>query len=216
MARTSFSFTKRQKELDRKKKQEEKRQRKIDKRTSPIETVPDPIQLLTEGVNFFPDWPPDQLSQQIGLRTRREVEARLLAPLVAALSREFGQDKIWHAVRETVLAIARREGAALAQTIGGNSLQQFREILALWSKDQSLETEVIEEGEDVFSFNVTRCRYAEMYRDLGIPHFGPILSCARDFALIEGFNPQIRLTRTQTIMEGAPCCDFRYRRMTTP
>jgi hypothetical protein len=40
---------------------------------------------------------------------------------------------------------------------------------------------------------------------------GPMLSCARDFALIEGFNPQIRLTRTQTLMEGAPFCDFRYR-----
>jgi hypothetical protein len=50
-----------------------------------------------------------------------------------------------------------------------------------------------------------------MYRELGIARLGPILSCARDFALIEGFNPQICLTRTQTLMEGAPCCDFRYR-----
>ncbi len=32
MARTNFSFTKRQKELERKKKQEEKRQRKLDKK----------------------------------------------------------------------------------------------------------------------------------------------------------------------------------------
>ncbi len=63
----------------------------------------------------------------------------------------------------------------------------------------------------MFAFNVTRCRYAEMYRELGIPHLGPVLSCARDFALIEGFNPLIRLTRTQTLMDGAPTCDFRYR-----
>ena len=70
---------------------------------------------------------------------------------------------------------------------------------------------MIAEGEIVFAFNVTRCRYAEMYRDLGIPQLGPILSCARDFAMIEGFNPGIRLTRTQTIMEGAALGDFRYR-----
>lgn len=40
MARTNFSFTKRQKELERKKKQEEKRQRKLEKKNPPSETTP--------------------------------------------------------------------------------------------------------------------------------------------------------------------------------
>jgi hypothetical protein len=69
---------------------------------------------------------------------------------------------------------------------------------------------VIEQTEDVFSFNVTRCRYAELYEKLGIRELGSALSCARDYALIEGFNPDVSLKRTQTIMEGAPHCDFRY------
>jgi hypothetical protein len=59
---------------------------------------------------------------------------------------------------------------------------------------------------------VTRCRYAELYHALGIPELGTLLSCNRDYALIEGFNPDVDLTRTQTIMEGATYCDFRYRR----
>jgi hypothetical protein len=61
------------------------------------------------------------------------------------------------------------------------------------------------------SFNVTRCRYAEMYRSLGLEDLGGSLSCARDFALVEGFNPEIELKRTQTIMEGAAYCDFRFK-----
>jgi hypothetical protein len=28
--------------------------------------------------------------------------------------------------------------------------------------------------------------------------------------MVEGFNPKIKLERTQTIMEGADHCDFRY------
>ena len=40
---------------------------------------------------------------------------------------------------------------------------------------------------------------------------GAVLSCNRDYALIEGFNGEVDLTRTQTIMEGAAYCDFRYR-----
>jgi hypothetical protein len=159
----------------------------------------------------FLDLPPDHLNQLIGVLTRREVEARLLAPLVAALSNEFGEERALRVIRETVVAIARRQGTELAQAMGGNSLSKFREALVHWTQGQALEMEVIEEGQNAFAFNVTRCRYAEMYRDLGIPQLGPILSCARDFALIEGFNSRIRLTRTQTLMEGAPFCDFRYR-----
>jgi hypothetical protein len=49
-----------------------------------------------------------------------------------------------------------------------------------------------------------------MYKELGIGELGALLSCGRDAALIVGFNPKIKFTRTQTIMEGAPFCDFRY------
>ena len=73
---------------------------------------------------------------------------------------------------------------------------------------------VIEDTEQRLAFDVTRCRYAEMYRALGIPELGEVLSCQRDAALIDGFAPDVTFTRTQTIMQGAPCCDFRYTRGT--
>ena len=76
--------------------------------------------------------------------------------------------------------------------------------------DDALHIEVLEQSEQAFSFNVTRCRYAEMYQALGIPELGALLSCNRDAALIQGFNLQVELTRTQTILQGAPSCDFRY------
>ena len=74
-----------------------------------------------------------------------------------------------------------------------------------------LEIEMLEKTPQRLSFNVVRCRYAEMYRSLGLADLGASLSCQRDFALSEGFNPEIQLTRTQTLMEGAAYCDFRFR-----
>jgi hypothetical protein len=47
---------------------------------------------------------------------------------------------------------------------------------------------------------------------LGEPELGFLLVCTADFATAEGFGPDVRLTRTQTIMQGADHCDFRYRR----
>jgi len=155
--------------------------------------------------------PTDDLNAKIGVLTRRDVEARILSPVIEALSESFGRDQVLSVVRNTIGKIAREQGADLSNLMGNNSLQHFSETLQYWTRDDALEIELVEESEDVLSFNVTRCRYAELYDSLGIRNIGTIFSCARDFALIEGFNPDVSLTRTQTIMEGAPYCDFRYR-----
>ena len=81
-----------------------------------------------------------------------------------------------------------------------------------WTRNGSLEFEVLAEDGERYHFNVIRCRYAEMYKELGLAELGFTLSCDRDAVLIEGFNPELELVRTQTIMQGAPFCDFRYRR----
>jgi hypothetical protein len=155
--------------------------------------------------------PSDNLNAKIGVLTRRETEARILSPVIEALGESFGRDQVLAVLQRTIVKIAREQGADLSKQMGNNSLQHFSESLQFWTQDDALNIEVIEESEDVLSFNVTRCRYAELYASLGIRDLGTLFSCARDFALIEGFNPAISLKRTQTIMEGAPFCDFRYR-----
>lgn len=153
----------------------------------------------------------DDLNERIGVLTRREVEARLLAPLLEALGEEFGVDPVREVVGKTIIEIARRQGRELAETMGGDSLENFADSLQYWTRNDALEIQVRECSADAFEFDVTRCRYAELYTALGVPELGELLSCNRDFALIEGFNGSMELTRTQTIMQGAPCCDFRYR-----
>jgi hypothetical protein len=106
--------------------------------------------------------------------------------------------------------VARQQGAQVAAQQGGDSLGHLAHALEDWQKGDAYRMDVLEQTDETYSFNVTRCRYAEMYRSLGIPELGAVLSCNRDFSLVEGFNPGITLTRTQTIMQGAPHCDFRF------
>jgi len=154
--------------------------------------------------------PPDTLNE-IGVLRRREIEARILAPLITAFAAEFGRERVIEIAKRVIVEIARRQGKALADQLGGNSLDDFISGKDPWVKGDALQVEVLEATGATYSFNVTRCRYAEMYRALGIPELGAVLSCGRDYALGEGFNPDLKLTRTQTIMDGAPHCDFRYR-----
>ncbi len=147
----------------------------------------------------------------VGVLTRREIEARILAPVVEALGRRFGRDEVVAVVRDVIVSIAREQGEAMATARGDRSLPSFAGTLEPWTRDGALEMQVHEQSDTALSFDVTRCRYAEMYRSLGIPELGAVLSCNRDAALIEGFNPDATLTRDDTIMQGAPCCTFRYR-----
>jgi hypothetical protein len=153
--------------------------------------------------------PPDTLNS-VGLLVRREIEARLLIPLIEALSVKFGREAVLQTVQETIVAIARQQGAQLAQGCPLNDLTAFAQVTDAWKAGGALELQVIERSPQRYAFDVQRCRYAEMYQALGAPELGSLFSCSRDFALVEGFNPAIRLVRAQTIMEGAKMCDFRY------
>jgi L-2-amino-thiazoline-4-carboxylic acid hydrolase len=145
------------------------------------------------------------------LLERREIEAKVIGPLIRGFAAEIGPEKTLEVVRKVISGLAREAGGDLARRLGGASLEAFAGALDLWSAGGALEIEVLERTPERLSFNVTRCKYAEMYRALGLADLGGSLSCLRDHALIEGFNPEVTLTRTQTIMEGASHCDFRFR-----
>jgi hypothetical protein len=147
----------------------------------------------------------------ITLLQRREIEARIVAPLVQAVMAELGEVRTLDLLRKVIVDLAREAGADLAKELGEATLPAFAQALDRWKAGGALEITMIESSAEKLDFDVTRCRYAEMYRALGLAELGGSLSCCRDHALIEGFNPEVSLTRTQTIMEGASHCDFRFR-----
>ena len=168
--------------------------------------------VITETRNQLP---PDTLNE-IGVLKRREIEARILGSFVAALATEFDRDRVIAILGDTIISIARQQGAERRAAVGDDSLLAFSQSAGDWRKGNALEIEVLEQSAEHYSFNVTLCRYAEMYRSLGLTELGAVLSCNRDYSLVEGFNPEITLVREQTIMQGAPCCTFRYAKQATP
>lgn len=156
------------------------------------------------------------LSQEVGVLRRREIEARILLPVVQAMEAELGAARANEVLLGVVDDAAVRAGRALreeavARGTAEPDLVDFRAGWEPWFRDGALEIEELAQGPDEWSFNVTRCRYAEMYCGLGVRSLGDRLSCRRDAMLLTGFSEHYELERTQTIMEGASHCDFRYR-----
>ena len=152
----------------------------------------------------------DNLTQNIGVLLRRETEARILIPFIENLVKEIGKTKTLDILEETIKTVARKEGEELSKEYG-NNVDAFLETLSFWTKDNALEIDILDKSDSKLDFNVTRCKYAEMYKSMGVNSLGAILSCNRDGALIEGFNSKAKLDRKQTIMNGDKCCTFRYR-----
>jgi hypothetical protein len=152
---------------------------------------------------------PDTLND-VGVLKRREIEARIVAPILERLGEEFGQERVRELAAEVIVDVAKSQGATMAEMLGGNDLAAFAGSMEAWTRGGALEIEVVEESAAKFAFNVNRCKYAEMYRELGDPDLGARMSCNRDGTMVEGFNPDITFTRTQTIMGGASHCDFVY------
>lgn len=159
------------------------------------------------------------MTEAMGILQRRTIEAEFAKGVFEEFAQELGEDRARKILARAVekMAIAAAQGFAQQADPEKSPVDNLAAIMPLWTKDDALRIDVLAQDAEKFEFNVTRCRYAETYKEMGIGHLGAALSCNRDGKFCEGFDPRLKLTRTQTIMGGASYCDFRYRvEPTTP
>ncbi len=147
----------------------------------------------------------------------RKIQAPMVSSLIYGFAGEIGYEKAIKIARKVISEDAIESGKKMAQVYEGNTLTELSKIVKeLWADDGAIEIKMIKETDRELFFDVTYCGYAQIYEKMGIKDMGSTLSCVRDFSFLKGFNPQIELSRTQTIMEGAKYCDFRFKRLTFP
>jgi L-2-amino-thiazoline-4-carboxylic acid hydrolase len=143
-----------------------------------------------------------------------KIQAQVLVPLVKALQAELGEERANALVRRALGEIYRRYGEEFWRAKNEKNLGKvMATAFTAYAREDALDYRVIEQSQDTFEIDVTGCRYAEFYKELGEPELGFLLICSADFPTAEGFGPDIKFSRTQTIMQGASHCDFRYRRL---
>ncbi|MBK1663870.1 2-amino-thiazoline-4-carboxylic acid hydrolase [Rhodospirillum rubrum] len=155
----------------------------------------------------------------ISILEQRRIEAAFAKGVFDEMAARLGEETAREILGAAVIRMATAHGRASAAEITAQGrpadMEAFADILPRWQAGGALEFDVVERGAEAVSFDVTRCKYAEMYREMGVEKIGDLLSCNRDATFIEGFNPDATMERTQTIMKGGRCCDFRYHLKTT-
>ena len=149
---------------------------------------------------------------EIPVLTKRRLQAQVIGPIYAEMVEQVGEEKASAILDSAIRKAAIAEGREFARKAPGGvtSMADFIKLYELWTADGALEVTVLEATDKIFNFDVTRCKYAETYREMGLGKVGHLMSCNRDGTFCEGYDPNIKLERKQTIMGGASCCTFRY------
>jgi hypothetical protein len=140
-----------------------------------------------------------------------KIQAQVLVPLVKTLQAELGEERANAIVRKALAGLYRKYGEKWWNTQGAHNLgEKMASAFEGFAAADALDYEVVKQSPDAFEVNVTACRYAKFYNEIGAPELGFLLTCSADASMTEGFGAGVQLTRTQTIMQGASHCDFRY------
>ena len=142
------------------------------------------------------------------LLERTKIQAEVLVPIVKALESELGTDHARRLVRDAIGDHIRE--TAQTSWKPGSGRDAIEKLLHI-SKAGDVQThEPVDSTDDELNVDVTRCGFAEFFHQLGEPELGFLLVCSLDDDYVAGLD-DVDMSRTQTIMQGASHCDFRFR-----
>ena len=99
-----------------------------------------------------------------------KIQAQVLVPLIKALQAELGDERANAIVRKALGDVFRRLGeqwwrAKKSKHVGENMAMAF----ASFAKGDAIDYSVRAQSQDTYEIDVTGCRYAQFYKELGEP-----------------------------------------------
>jgi hypothetical protein len=158
------------------------------------------------------------------IRLRGKIEG--LARLCSLLHSRYG-DKMWETFHAAVMEMAERTRAERREEDLASFAKydldpaDLRDVARWdvllreedWENDSAYglqEHELVEAAPRRYEFKVTRCMYAELWKEQGKPEFGYQIHCRNDAAWWDrpAWNPEVRFEQPKTLMQGDECCVF--------
>ena len=138
---------------------------------------------------------------------RTTIQMLYVVPLIRDLQRILGEEVVNAALAQR---IKDQTADAKKSDVKAEDLSTMESATQMYAAGDALEFDIIRSEKDHFDMNVTGCGYAKMMDNLGASDIGFNLICGLDIPMAEEMG--MTLKRTQTCMQGASHCDFRYSR----
>jgi len=141
---------------------------------------------------------------------RVEIQMSMVVPLLRDLQAILGDDVVLDALAERHRRRVEAAGSRARTDVPFEKrIRRIERDFASFAEGDALEYASERTQDGGLAFDVTGCRFAELMAGLGAQDLGSLLLCGEDEALVAGAGTH--LERTQTRMQGASHCDFRFR-----
>lgn len=150
---------------------------------------------------------------KVSLLDKARIQAQVLVPLLRTLRAEIGKEKADAIARKALSAWSRQIFDEIGAGMEGSPRRKWSAMQGAMNaiSEPDVEFKMLHKDKESLAFDVTRCRFAEFFRDLDEPDLGALLVCSTDIDIAASGEGEVSFERTQTIMQGAPSCTFRYR-----
>lgn len=135
-----------------------------------------------------------------------------LIPLMRNLEKDIGEKELIQALKKASSEASAQMMKKRTESLSRRDFEGFKAFIRIEDPilEHVLTHEVVRETENVIEVRVTECLWAKTFREADAADIGYAALCYGDYAAAHAFNPEIRLIRTETLMQGNDCCKFRY------
>jgi hypothetical protein len=153
------------------------------------------------------------VNPNISLLEKTRIQAQVLVPVMRALRAEIGREKADAIVRGALREWSKQVFAEIGKGTEGSPRRKWAAMQGALNDVTAREVtfDILRHDKEVLDIDVTTCGFAEFFRALGEPELGALLVCQTDIDIAAAGESEVSLDRAQTLMQGAPCCTFRYK-----
>jgi hypothetical protein len=147
----------------------------------------------------------------MSIRQRMIMQFGRLIRFIRSLQGQLGETETIRLLNVYSADIGRRAGEQQALNAPDTSFESFVQVFRPPNFADSLTHEVVEDSEKVFGLRVTECIWAETFQGAGMGgEIGHAAVCNMDYHWPPAFNPDFKMERTKTLMQGHDHCNHRY------
>jgi hypothetical protein len=155
-----------------------------------------------------------EFNQAISKMDEFRAEAQVLIPVLQAARAELGEERANRLILGALRAWCRERFRQMGARTPGTPREKWDTLKKLdgaRTREHDLEFSILKWEPEAIEYDVSRCVYADLFRELGEPELGAVLVCDADVYLVEQVTgPEVAYTRTQSIMQGGSFCDIRW------
>ena len=147
----------------------------------------------------------------LSARQRVGMQYSNLIGFIQTLQDQMSEEELIGLLNDYSAGVGRRAGEQQARGAPDRSFQTYVATFRPPRYATSLTHEIVEDGEKVFELRVTECVWAEVCRAAGLGgEIGHAAVCNMDYHWPTAFNPNFKMERTRTLMQGHDHCNHRY------